>query len=453
MWLRQGWMSRHGPQSQHRPKLSPSPIVFVVGVFLVVTTLLDRNLTAVEAFSDQTVHPCYYYAQLRHVERQTRHLVVCENPASYSSIRRSTSSTLPKTTMQLFDLSPIHHSASSADSGTPLQVVVAGRMSWQNLWKWLVMGFSTCLGLALLIISWEDISITMTHPLRQETALARVTKKDKSNMLFSTTTITTTTWGQATVRGMAFGWEDRMAALKAATITVTESESSDMSSENDNSNLLDLPSYNEILWKHRSERVPLWRSWHNQPHQRLIKPVQMIITRQDVEESVRNIQLALLTLQECKILTADYQWDRIRGMMLNQQSTFRLTLDSSCYLLQQADSFLSIDARQVIGFDWGSCAWRHCGALADAQEALDELDHLLGVLQPFECLFCLDIIERSLRDILDVIPPTLHSPDLQSQIMVYQPIQRRSDVNQDTNLDGLDMDFVDALNMVKNMQL
>jgi hypothetical protein len=38
-----------------------------------------------------------------------------------------------------------------------------------------------------------------------------------------------------------------------------------------------------------------------------------------------------------------------------------------------------------------SCAWRHCGAQADAQEALDELDQLLGVLEPFECIFVLDV--------------------------------------------------------------
>jgi hypothetical protein len=49
-------------------------------------------------------------------------------------------------------------------------------------------------------------------------------------------------------------------------------------------------------------------------------------------------------------------------------------------------------------------AWRHCGALADAQEAVDELDYLLGVLQPYEALFCLDVVERSVRDMLTTVP-------------------------------------------------
>jgi len=41
----------------------------------------------------------------------------------------------------------------------------------------------------------------------------------------------------------------------------------------------------------------------------------------------------------------------------------------------------------LIGFDWGSCAWRHCGARADAQEAVAELYSNVGMLEPFECRF------------------------------------------------------------------
>jgi hypothetical protein len=41
--------------------------------------------------------------------------------------------------------------------------------------------------------------------------------------------------------------------------------------------------------------------------------------------------------------------------------------------------------------------------LADAQEALDELDHLLGVLEPNEAIFCLDVVERSLREMLEQV--------------------------------------------------
>jgi hypothetical protein len=68
-----------------------------------------------------------------------------------------------------------------------------------------------------------------------------------------------------------------------------------------------------------------------------------------------------------------------------------------------------------------SCAWRHCGALADAQEALDQLDHAIGMLEPFECLYCLDVVERSLRDILAV---TKDYRDHSISIPDYQPLQR-----------------------------
>jgi hypothetical protein len=68
-----------------------------------------------------------------------------------------------------------------------------------------------------------------------------------------------------------------------------------------------------------------------------------------------------------------------------------------------------------------SCAWRHCGALADAQEALGELDSLIGVLEPFECLFGLDIVERSFRDILAV---TREYQDPSITVRDYEPLKR-----------------------------
>jgi hypothetical protein len=63
-----------------------------------------------------------------------------------------------------------------------------------------------------------------------------------------------------------------------------------------------------------------------------------------------------------------------------------------------------------LDFDWRSCEWTYCGALADAQEALDALDHLLGANEPFECLFCMVGMERSLRDSF-----SLQRSDLRSQ--------------------------------------
>jgi len=189
--------------------------------------------------------------------------------------------------------------------------------------------------------------------------------------------------------------------------------------------------------QHRSERVPLWtENGEGQDGK---------ISRQDVVKSVRNIQLALLRLQDCKQLAKDYEWDKLADT-LNEQ-IFHTDLYRSCYVLKRADNFLTPESRDVVGFDWGSCAWRHCGALADAQEAIDELEHLLGVLEPFECLFCIDIVERSLRDIFDV---TTEYHDTTLQIPAYQPLQRMSDVNEESSMDGFDTEFMETLVFLRN---
>lgn len=89
-----------------------------------------------------------------------------------------------------------------------------------------------------------------------------------------------------------------------------------------------------------------------------------------------------------------------------------------------------------------SCAWRHCGAQADAQEALAELYNLVGVLEPFECLFCLDIIERSLHDILAV-----SNVDAATIIPVYTPYEARG---QEDGESALDIDFLKALKSLRS---
>ena len=137
-------------------------------------------------------------------------------------------------------------------------------------------------------------------------------------------------------------------------------------------------------------------------------------------------------------------------------------------ILKNAESYLSVDARNEIGFEWASCSWRHCGALADAQEALDQLDHLVGgqvgdsvasILEPFECLFVLDIVERSLYDILAVIPASLlqqqqgeegGGADDPSAIVIpaYEPLQRMSDLGDD-GIDQYDSEYLEALEFIK----
>jgi hypothetical protein len=148
-----------------------------------------------------------------------------------------------------------------------------------------------------------------------------------------------------------------------------------------------IPSYNEVMERHRKERVPQWAQKAD---------------KQGFLDAIGNIYLALDATNQLKTVAQDYDWDGLRDLI--RSPVLSHDLQQAASVLRGATDMLPSDARSEIGFDWGSCAWRHCGAQADAQEALAELYNLAGVLEPFECLFCIDIIERSLRDVLAVIP-------------------------------------------------
>ena len=104
--------------------------------------------------------------------------------------------------------------------------------------------------------------------------------------------------------------------------------------------------------------------------------------------------------------------------------------------------------------NYTNCAWRHCGANADAQESLSELYNSVGMLEPFECLFVLDIVERSFRDILTVVPTTYHPVDLKDTLKAYVPYQRQSDVNGYVNgkegSDSIDETIMSTLSGLRN---
>jgi len=104
----------------------------------------------------------------------------------------------------------------------------------------------------------------------------------------------------------------------------------------------------------------------------------------------------------------------------------------------------------ILCISFHSCAWRHCGAQADAQEAISELYNSVGLFEPFECLFTLDIIERSLRDILAVIPLEL-KPDT-SVLKPYVPYKSQPS-NGESEYGGqssIDNDFLNTLGKLRN---
>eukprot|EP00536_Pseudo-nitzschia_multiseries_P014499 jgi/Psemu1/327564/estExt_fgenesh1_pg.C_7140005 len=274
------------------------------------------------------------------------------------------------------------------------------------------------IGMSVLLISWEDIS--MPHPMRIESSALLSSSSSSPKRQFSMR------WGRSTVRGMASGVRERQAITTAEDL--------------ESSTYKNLPSYNEVMLAHRTERIPLWNFEEGD--------ARLVTSGKDVVDSVRVVQLALLQILDCQELAQNYEWDQLIANL--NESILRKDLENACYVLKRADNFLTREARDEIGFDWGSCSWRHCGALSDAQEAIDALEYQVGMLEPFECIYCLDVVERSLRDILAV---TNDYRDSAVKIPEYIPIQRMSDLsNQDDEdiLDRQDKDYMDTLSFLRN---
>jgi hypothetical protein len=245
---------------------------------------------------------------------------------------------------------------------------------------------SMSLLVAVCLVAWEDYGATNLWPSRHMIVITS-NNKDHSSVVED--------FGSRTIHGLGFGRSQRLRILQ------------EDSSVFAGSLLPEIRAYNEVQEEHRLERVARW----NQPPP----------TTSTMEIAVTDLQHVLLQVLQLQTLVSDYQWDQVQSTI---QTSITPKLEPAAtvirrYLTTQLGSqdhppamrkgFRDTAAYEEIGFDWGSCAWRHCGALADAQEALDELDHLLGVLEPPECLFCLNVVERSIRDMLAVVPAEFHA--------------------------------------------
>jgi hypothetical protein len=247
---------------------------------------------------------------------------------------------------------------------------------WSDTVKPIALAIGQAFLLAVLLLTWEDYTCTHTLPSRNRVDLP-----------------VSTSWGASTVHGLGFG--------KAERLQLVQRKISPTSTDDD---LLHVPSYNEVLLEHRQERVTRWRS------------SDATSLTEDMAVPIHTLCQILRSITDLQALAENYQWVEMRTALhtapLRQLET-------------AASSLRKWDPDAVIGFDWGSCAWRHCGALADAQEAVDELDSLLGVLQPYEALFCLDVLERSVRDMLTTVPwQQADAIDVQfwKELPAYQPL-------------------------------
>jgi hypothetical protein len=137
-------------------------------------------------------------------------------------------------------------------------------------------------------------------------------------------------------------------------------------------------------------------------------------TKEKLKQAVLHLYQSLDELESLKSMADDYRWDEMKehlnptpntlAPIATSENPLPLTLEYSMDILKsipsssaptkdkaQSNSYSNNvnELPNLIGFDWGSCAWRHCGAKADAQEAIAELYSNVGMLEPFECRFIL----------------------------------------------------------------
>mmetsp|Transcript_5070 Transcript_5070/g.7699 ORF Transcript_5070/g.7699 Transcript_5070/m.7699 type:complete len:401 (+) Transcript_5070:182-1384(+) len=280
----------------------------------------------------------------------------------------------------------------------------------------------SCLGLAVLFCIWENYDCSNLKPL-------------------------SSTLRPMAIKGMGYGQNDRMEDWRGQQVL--------SGIKGDDITLSKIPSYNEIMERHRLERVPMWTAAKVTPNNNDVGTLK-IIGVADIQKATQDIYNSLEAVESLKIMADDYQWDEMRSLI--RQPVLSSKIEEACSVLRGAVGFISLEGRQEIGFDWGSCAWRHCGAEADTQEALAEFYNLLGVLEPFECRFVLDIVERSLRDILIVIPPKYHQERTIQPYIPYEPVGQANgemwiDENgdsQESNNMGVDVEFLNALKFLRS---
>ena len=301
----------------------------------------------------------------------------------------------------------------------------------------MVLLVSFSLVMAMGMVAWEDYGAANLWPSRR--MIVESTRISSSNENISSNRQSSSAmpfeFGARTVHGLAFG--------KAERLQIQEQQLP--SEDSTNALLPEIRTYNEVSEEHRGQRVARWHTAATTAGTKYDDAKQM-------EAAVQDLRQILLDVIKLETLAADYQWEQIHTII---QSDIVPKLEPAATVLRyQLTNTNNQDNKMLgyeeVGFDWGSCAWRHCGALADAQEALDELDHLLGVLEPPECLFCLNVAERSLRDMLAVVPVEYKAMEGMPAYSPYQSAHYSEDDEFGEETDVLDKDYLRMLQELRN---
>ena len=292
-----------------------------------------------------------------------------------------------------------------SDSNNYYDVIVGSSdnlLSWKDILP-LSLYTTICALVAIVISTYEDFDVTHVRPspstLRLPTTISRVGEEGHFDFL-----------GAAT-RGMGWGPSNR-------------GEDGNFFEEWYGTSALSLqgrPSYNEIMLQHRSERVPRWNQLEIGGNSAANTNV-AAASKEQLQQAVLQLYKSLDDLDDLKALADDYNWEEMKERLNPTANTItaeskkmyslQTALEYSMDVLKTTPSYyLSSTEKELpdlIGFDWGSCAWRHCGAKADAQEAIAELYSSVGMLEPFECRFIIGECRKFPMHLVLLILPSYH---------------------------------------------
>lgn len=63
---------------------------------------------------------------------------------------------------------------------------------------------------------------------------------------------------------------------------------------------------------------------------------------------------------------------------------------------------LTVEDRVDIGWSWGHCGWRRCGARADVEHNLSKLQEGLGMFVPAEAAYYVDVTTRGIDEMVAI---------------------------------------------------
>jgi len=104
------------------------------------------------------------------------------------------------------------------------------------------------------------------------------------------------------------------------------------------------------------------------------------------------------SIDEASVLAEARRWDELDAVL---PASAVLQFERAATVLARSAA-LAAEERAIIGWQWGACGWRRCGAQADVSQALAKLRENLGMIVPLEALFYLDVAKRAADEIVAV---------------------------------------------------